>query len=55
MDIYYICIVVGDEIMLKVLSNKLAQQLEKSEKDNKEKIYAYGLEIIFSTGRGFAC
>lgn len=55
MDIYYICIVVGDEIMLKVFSNKLAQQLEKSEKDNKEKIYAYGLEIIFSTGIGFAC
>lgn len=43
----------GDGRMLKVISSKFAQQLEKSEKDNKEKIYAYGLEIIISTGIGF--
>lgn len=41
--------------MLEVISNKLAKQLESSEKDNKERIYAYGLEIIISTGAGFLC
>lgn len=39
--------------MLKAFSYKLAQQIEYSQGDSKENIYAYGLEILISTTIGF--